>query len=518
MLMQASLLRGLFSAGQNVTIDPNGTISTISLGTVTDTGDIGSLIGSLQVVSGLVAQDLVAVSHAGSDYAIAYSNFLDGITIDQAPAAVAASNSDTIWVAQGSNVMASQSLGAIWVWMANNLPTYKTPVIEITANTNLDTTVHNRRILICSQPVTLTPLTNNMGSGFQCVVINASSGNVTLGTGFVTSTGNFSVAAWQSTEIYCVAYSGGTIAFASMPSAATSSQTAVPGQVLALAASGTTSTMIGVSWQSPTAGGVVVSYTVQFRVTGTSSWTNSAPILNATTYNLTALQPMTSYDIAVVAQNATGTGAASTILTIVTAAAVQPTAPSQVVGLAATATSSSAIRLSWTGQTGIGAATSFTVQYRVTGTSGWTNSVPGITGTTDTLSGLTSAKSYDFSVIGVNSAGSATVSATVTASTLAVSASVSTIVWNVLPTGSYTAGSGSIGINAQVAPATSPVQFGFSQSSTVPPASWTAATFVNTNLWGAYLPPPATAGTWFTWGEGLDGSAQTVSSSSFQVA
>jgi hypothetical protein len=40
---------------------------------------------------------------------------------------------------------------------------------------------------------------------------------------------------------------------------------------------------------------------------------------------------------------------------------------------------------------------------------------------------------------------------------------------------------------------------------------------VNTSLWAAYVDTPATAGTWFTWAEGLDGSASTVGTSSFLV-
>ena len=186
-------------------------------------------------------------------------------------------------------------------------------------------------------------------------------------------------------------------------------------------------------------------------------------------------------------------------------------------GLAATATSSSAIQLSWSAQTGTNAATSFTVQYRVTGSSSWTSSTTGVTGTGDSIAGLSAATSYDFSVIGANSAGAGPVSATVTAVTPAASASVSSITWNLLPSGPYTHGSGAIGVNAQIAPAASPVQFGFSLSATTPPSSWTAAALVNSNLWGAYVPTPATAGTWYTWAEGLDGSAPTVSPSPFVV-
>jgi hypothetical protein len=509
MLMQASLLRGLFSAGENVSIDPNGVISTAAGATPENS------IGELQVVAGLAAQDLVAISHSGSDYAIAYSNFLDGVTIDQAQAAAPAGDSDTMWVAQGSNVMVSQTLSAIWIWTSNKLPTYKIPIVEITTNTNLDTTVHNGRILVCSQPVTLTPLTTNMGAGFQCTLINASEGNITLGSDFVSSNGNFILTPWQSATLCCATYSAGTIAFAAMPAASTI--VTVPGQVAGLLTAGTTTTATTISWQPPSTGGGVASYILESRPTGTASWSTSASVVGATSYLLTGLQPATSYDISVVAQNSIGLGVASAILTVVTASIAQQTVPPQVSGLIATPTSSVAVELSWPVQTGNNAATTFTVQYRVTGSPSWIFSVTGVTGTGDTVSGLQAATTYDFSVIGVNGAGPGPVSGTVTAATLAAAGSVTSITWNLLPNGTYTHGSGTIGINALVSPSTSPIQFGFSISSSTPPSSWTPAILVNANMWGAYVPTPAAAGTWFTWGEGLDSSARTVSPSPFLV-
>jgi hypothetical protein len=41
--------------------------------------------------------------------------------------------------------------------------------------------------------------------------------------------------------------------------------------------------------------------------------------------------------------------------------------------------------------------------------------------------------------------------------------------------------------------------------------------FVNTDLWGAFIGTPSTAGTYFMWAEGTDGSAVTVFSTSFVV-
>lgn len=518
MLMQAKLLRGLFSAGQNVTINTGGTISAAGVGSGGGTTASLNSIGSLQVITALASQDLVPVSHAGVAFAVPYGNLLDGITIDQAQPAAAAGDSDTIWVAQGGNVMAGQTFGAIWTWIANKLAAYKSPVVEITTNTNLDSGTHNGRLLVCSQPITLTPLIGNMGSGFRCTVVNVSTGNVTLGAGFMSSSGSLVLAPWQTATLSCATYSAGTIAFAAMATTVTSTTTPLPpGQVVGLVNSGLTSSTITVSWQAPSTGGSASSYVVQYRATGASTWSNSASVVGLTTYQLTALQAATSYDIAVQAQNAAGSGTPSSILTVVTASSTQTSVPPQVNGLTASPTSASAIQLGWTAQTGSSAATNFTVQYRTTGSSSWTSSVNGISGIGTSISGLLASTSYDFEVIGVNQAGAGPASLAVTAVTLGSSQSVSSITWNLLPSGTYTHGSGVIGVNAQIAPASAPVQFGFSLSTTTPPATWTTAVLVNTNLWGAYVPTPPTAGTWYVWGQGLDGSDRTVSPASFTV-
>jgi hypothetical protein len=109
------------------------------------------------------------------------------------------------------------------------------------------------------------------------------------------------------------------------------------------------------------------------------------------------------------------------------------------------------------------------------------------------------------------------VSATATAVTDAASASVGSITWNLLPSGPYIHATGAIGVNAQVLPGSAAIQFGLSLSAATPPTSWTAAVLVNTNLWGAYVPVPATAGSWYVWAEGTDGSDLTVSPTPFVV-
>lgn len=514
MLLPASLLTGLFTAGQNVVISPSGTISVEGVSSTPVAGGLGSAIAELAVVSSLTAQDLVAASHAGADCAISYANLIDGVTIDEAQPAGPAEDTDTLWVAQGGNVMSSQSFSAIWSWITGKLPTYKAPVLEITASTNLDMTVHNGRLLICSQPVTLTAPATNLGGGFNCTVINVSTGSVTLGSGFVSSNGSATLSPWQSASLFCASYSGGMLLFASISSPAAGTAVA-PGQVTTMAVGGTTASSITVSWTAPSTGASPTSYVLQYCPAGSSSWTATSPITGATSYQITGLQAATSYNITIQALTSGASGPLSAILTTSTAASSQTTTTLPVVSnVTAVASSSTAVQLNWS--VSGGTASSFTVQYSIAGSGTWTT-LTGITATTALVSSLSPSTNYDFIVAGVNSAGNGPNSSVVMASTPAEAQSVTSITWNVTPSGSYTHGSGAIGVNAQVSPASSPIQFGFSTSASTPPSSWTAAILVNTNLWGAYVTTPATAGTWYAWAEGLDGSALTVYPTPFTV-
>jgi hypothetical protein len=95
-----------------------------------------------------------------------------------------------------------------------------------------------------------------------------------------------------------------------------------------------------------------------------------------------------------------------------------------------------------------------------------------------------------------------------------------TLSFQTAPSGSYTPGQANIGVNAILAPgsSTASIQFGWSTSATVPPTSWTAGVYVNTQsngdaLYGAYLTAPATAGTYYGWVETTNGSVTAVSGS-----
>jgi hypothetical protein len=211
-LLPAGLLRGLFAAGPNIMISGSGTISS----TGSASAESGTSIGSLQAIPSLTSQDLVAVSQSGTDRAISYGNFVNGATVDQLQPAAAAGDNDTAIVSQGSSAVARQSFAAIWTWIARKLPGYRQPVVEIGASLTLDGSVHNGRILVCSQPVTISPSASLMGSGFSCTLVNAASTNVTLGTGFLTSSGSMALAPSKVAFIFCVTYSGGTITIASI--------------------------------------------------------------------------------------------------------------------------------------------------------------------------------------------------------------------------------------------------------------------------------------------------------------
>lgn len=421
MLLPLSKLRGLFSAGANVSINANGTISAgVTSGGGSDSSGNYS-ITSLSLVTTIASGDQIAISQGGVDHTISYGNFLDGLTIDLAQPALPAMDTDTFWVAQGSSTMLRQTLAAIWTWLISKQPSYKLPVVEITTNTTLDGTVHNGRILICSQPVTLSPAVQNMGSGFYCDVLNLSSGYVTFGSGVSTSSGTNTLPSGEAATLRVATYSGGTVVFASMTGGGGSGQgtaPAVPGQVTGLTASGPTASSINLVWSVPNSGGAVSSYTVQYRVSGTTPWSTFAT---------------------------------------------------------------------------------------------------GLTATSTSVINLTASTAYDFQVFAVNSGGAGVPSAVATASTSAAAGSVTGVTWNMWPSGSYVHGGGSIGVNAHIMPGTAAVRFGFSTSATVPPTTWNAATYVNTDLWGAYVSTPATAGTWYAWVEGIDGSKPTVYPTPFTV-
>lgn len=461
-------------------------------------------VSARPVVTTLAATGLVSVSQNGTDAAISLANLLNGETIDDAAPAAAASDSDTVWVAQGGSMMLRQSFGAIWAWIAGKTPSYKQPVLEVSADTILDTSVHNGRLIVCSKPLTLTPAFPNMGNGFACDILNVSSGEVVLGAGIVSSSGQSSIGTYQLASLRAVSYSGGNLVFAAITG---NGPGAVPGQVGGLSVSGITASNAALSWTPPASGGAVGSYLVQYEVSGTNSWLSVTVAGGTTSCTLEGLSSASSYAVTVTASNSSGAGQVSATVSFNTLASVSP--PGQPQSLTVSNVQSMGVQLSWSAPSTGGAVSGYTVRYSAAGATGWTDYASNVAGTSLAVSGLTPATSYSFEVIATNAGGSGPPSSAASATTPAAGA-VSSITWNLAPSAQYTAGSGSIGVNVHVSPSTAAVQFGLSASSTVAPETWTAGSLVNTDLWGTYVAVPGSAGTYYMWCEGTDGSAPTV--------
>jgi hypothetical protein len=512
-LVQATLLRSIFSPGSNITIDSQGVISSNIGVSSSGSTDSSFAIATLPSASTISAVDLLAVSQSGSNHSITYSGLLNGQTIDMAQPAGAAADTDTFWVGQGTAVLVRQTFGELWSWIENHVLSSKLPVLELVSDTSLDGVLHNGRILVCSQPLALSATPADLGSGFSCNVINVSPGNLTCSNGFYTSTGNSTIAPGQTASLRCISYSGGTIVYALISSPIGSAS--VPGPVVNLSAAGVSVTTIALTWAPPGSGGAAATYTVQYRVSGSTSWTVASAGLISPSFTITNLAAGVSYDCSVFASNAVGAGQLSAIVTASTSASLAM--PGQVTDVTASPTSGTSVTVNWSPPITGGPTASYTVQYRQTGSTSWSTAVAGATVGTQLVSGLSPGVSYDFAVTAGNAAGSGPLSTVVSVTTSTQAGAVTSITWNLLPSGSYVHGSGSIGVNAHVSPATAAIQFGFSNSSAVPPSSWTPGAFVNTNLWGAYVSVPSTSGSWYVWAEGTDGSCATVYQEAFSV-
>ncbi|MEJ0020745.1 MAG: fibronectin type III domain-containing protein [Acetobacteraceae bacterium] len=483
----------------------------------------GSTITSLTQTTTISATDLVGISQGGADHAITLQNLLDGQTIDAASAAAPASDTDAFWVGQGSSTMLAQTFAAVWTWIKTKLPSYKRPVLELAINTTLDGSIHNGSILVCSQPVTLTPAFINMGSGFTCSVVNVSGGNVIFGAGVTTSSGSQTLPTGQAAELRAFTYTGGNVVFAAIAGGSVAPPTQAPGQVTGVTVGATTASSVALTWTAPGSGGAASSYTVNHRVTSVGgAWTSQSAA--GTSATVSGLAASTQYDFQVIATNAIGNGTASATVTGTTPAA-GVAAPGAVTGVTTGTATGTTLGLSWTAPSSGGAVASYSARWSPHGANTWTQ-IDSISGTSTTISGLTASTSYDFEVEAVNSGGNSGWTAAVTAST--------TSGGNYLLTAGFapTAGStwsisalagGSIIVNtndnsiaadgSHTVPAS--VSHAFSLSNSVVPTVFPdgpGAAFSNGghNWWGTYAHAPATPGNYYLWAVAKDSGANVV--------
>jgi len=198
---------------------------------------------------------------------------------------------------------------------------------------------------------------------------------------------------------------------------------AVPSAPTGLTATTSSSSAIGLNWSAvtPPANCTISSYTVYGGTTANPN-TVIASGVTGTTYSNTGLVASTTYYYVVKAVDADGTSAASAQAQATTSAASCTTVPSAPTGLTATASSSTAIGLSWSAVTPPAncSISSYTV-YGGTTANPTTVIASGVTGTTYSNTGLTASTTYYYIVKAVDADGTSAASAQASAETQAAS-------------------------------------------------------------------------------------------------
>ena len=187
--------------------------------------------------------------------------------------------------------------------------------------------------------------------------------------------------------------------------------TSAPGAPTGLSATASGTTAINLSWTAPgsTGGSAITGYKIEVSPNGTSGWTDQVANTNstATTYAHTGLAAGDTRHYRVSAINANGAGTASNVDSATTGTSV-PGAPTS---LAATASGTTAINLSWSApaSTGGSAITGYKIEVSANGTSGWTDQVANTNSTATTYAhtglGGGTTRHYRVSAINANGAG-----------------------------------------------------------------------------------------------------------------
>ncbi len=195
--------------------------------------------------------------------------------------------------------------------------------------------------------------------------------------------------------------------------------TALPSAPAGLTATASSSSVIGLSWSAVTfpANCSIGSYNMYGSTTNsfTPSSSNLIASTTSTSYSNTGLAASMTYYYVVEAVDADGTSTASTQASAKTSAASCSAVPSAPTGLTATASSSSAIGLSWTAVTPPSNCSISSYSVYGSKTSGFTPSsstllAGGVTGTTYSNTGLTTSTTYYYVVEAVDADGSSAAS------------------------------------------------------------------------------------------------------------
>ncbi len=184
------------------------------------------------------------------------------------------------------------------------------------------------------------------------------------------------------------------------------------GTTSGLTATSITTTSALLSW---TAVSGAISYNIQYRVVGTSTWTTTTSGTNSIT--VSSLTAATNYEFQVQTVCTSGSSAytASTTFTTLALPCTVPTS------LTTTGITSTSATLSWIAVTG---AVSYNIQYRIVGTLTWITTTSGTNSVT--ISGLTPGSNYEFQVQVVCSTGTSSFSGSGTFTTDSITCALPT--------------------------------------------------------------------------------------------
>ncbi len=161
----------------------------------------------------------------------------------------------------------------------------------------------------------------------------------------------------------------------------------VCGTPTSLAATAITTTTATVNWAAVSG---AVSYDVDYKLSSLTIWTNAATATTATSVNLTALAPGSTYDWRV-RTNCTAASSAYAIAQFTTTSPVC-TAPA---GLTSSAITTNLASVGWSAVSG---AVSYDVDYKVASSSTWINTATATTSLSVNLTSLTASTLYDYRV------------------------------------------------------------------------------------------------------------------------
>ena len=236
------------------------------------------------------------------------------------------------------------------------------------------------------------------GASSYTVTYQPSGGSASTVTGL---TGTSTILSSLTSGVVCTLYITAVNTYGTSAASSTITYGTISPVPSSLAVTNNSGTSINLSWSSTTGAS---SYTVTYQPSGGSTSTSSG--LTGTSTTISGLLTSTTYTFQIASVNSYGTSASSTSVSYTT----QISAPS---GLTASNSTASSVDLSWNSYTD---ATSYTINYAGP-TSG---SVPSVTGTSTTITGLNAASTYNFTINAVTSSGTSQASTAVTSGTTCV--------------------------------------------------------------------------------------------------